>query len=75
MAVVPMLFGKSKRGAGIEFLAFVLFFAITMLLNVFIDIPILTGLSSYVMLVLIAFWGMRAAGNKAFCIQSLLLSA
>lgn len=75
MAVVPMLFGKSKRGAGIEFLAFVLFFAVTMLLNVFIDIPILTGLSSYVMLVLIAFLGTRAAGNKAFCIQSLLLSA
>lgn len=49
-------FGKSKRGAGIEFLAFVLFFAVTMLLNVFIDIPILTGLSSYVMLVLIAFF-------------------
>lgn len=52
-------FGKSKRGAGIEFLAFVLFFAVTMLLNVFIDIPILTGFSSYVMLVLIAFFWIR----------------
>ena len=31
-------FGKSTRGAGIEFLAFVLFFVVTMLLNVFIDI-------------------------------------
>lgn len=52
-------FGKSKRGAGIEFLAFVLFFAVTMLLSVFVDIPILTGFSSYVMLVLIAFFWIR----------------
>lgn len=57
-------FGKSKRGAGIEFLAFVLFFAITMLLNVFIDIPILTGLSSYVMLVLIAFLGYESGWKQ-----------
>lgn len=63
-------FGKSKRGAGIEFLAFVLFFAITMLLNVFIDIPILTGLSSYVMLVLIAFLGYESGWKQGllyFC--------
>ena len=57
-------FGKSKRGAGIEFLAFVLFFAVTMLLNVFIDIPILTGLSSYVMLVLIAFFGYESGWKQ-----------
>lgn len=57
-------FGKSKRGAGIEFLAFVLFFAVPMLLNVFIDIPILTGLSSYVMLVLIAFFGYESGWKQ-----------
>jgi len=60
-------FGKSKRGAGIEFLAFVLFFAVTMLLNVFIDIPILTGLSSYVMLVLIAFFGYESGFVFSLC--------
>ena len=61
---IPLFFGKSKRGAGIEFLAFVLFFAVTMLLNVFIDIPILTGLSSYVMLVLIAFFGYESGWKQ-----------
>lgn len=35
-----------------------------MLLNVFIDIPILTGLSSYVMLVLIAFLGYESGWKQ-----------
>ena len=65
------LFGKSKRGGWMEFAAFLLFFIVTSSLYLFVNIPLLTGLVSYGVLVLIAFFLVREWMEKRTFVFSL----
>lgn len=65
------LFGKSKRGGWMEFAAFLLFFVVTSSLYLFVNIPLLTGLVSYGVLVLIAFFWYESGWKKRTFVFSL----
>ena len=58
------LFGKSRRGGWMELAAFLLFFVVTSSLYLFVNIPLLTGLISYGVLVLIAFFAYESGWKK-----------